>query len=59
MLPLTAMRARHPARLSIARPTDFLLDSQAWPLLVAARQSGDDTLIEQAKDVLRAIPTLG
>jgi len=26
---------------------------------VAARQSGDDTLIEQAKDVLRAIPTLG
>jgi hypothetical protein len=36
-----------------------LLDSEAWPLLVAARESGDETLIEQAKDVLRAIPTLG
>ena len=36
-----------------------LLASEAWPLLVAAREDGDGTLIEQAKDVLRSIPTLG
>jgi hypothetical protein len=36
-----------------------LLASEAWPLLMAARESGDATLIQQAKDILRSIPTLG
>lgn len=36
-----------------------LLVSEAWPLLVAARASGDASLIEQAKDILRATPRLG
>ena len=36
-----------------------LLASEAWPLLLAARTSGDLGLVEQAKDVLRAIPRLG
>lgn len=36
-----------------------LLVSEAWPLLVDARESGDATLIEKAKDILRSIPTLG
>ena len=36
-----------------------LLVSEAWPLLVAARDSDDSSLVEQAKDILRSIPTLG
>jgi hypothetical protein len=36
-----------------------LLASEAWPLLMAAREGGDATLIQQAKDILRSIPTLG
>ena len=36
-----------------------LLVSEAWPLLVAARESGDATLIDKAKDILRSIPTFG
>ncbi len=35
-----------------------LLVSEAWPLLVGARVSGDTSSIEEAKDVLRAIPKL-
>ena len=41
-----------------SNPAD-LLASAAWPLLVAARESGDATLIDKAKDLLRSIPTLG
>jgi len=36
-----------------------LLVSEAWPLLVAARDSGDSSLVERAKEILRSIPTLG
>ncbi len=36
-----------------------LLESTAWSLLVAARESGDAALLEQAKEVLRTIPQLG
>lgn len=36
-----------------------LLASEAWPLLVSARESGDAALLERAKDILRSIPTLG
>jgi hypothetical protein len=36
-----------------------LLGSEAWPLLVAARESGDGTMIDKAKDILQSIPTLG
>jgi Methyltransferase domain len=36
-----------------------LLSSEAWPLLVAARESGDGTMIDKAKDILQSIPTLG
>ena len=39
-------------------PTE-LLASEAWSLLVAARESGDAALLDQAKDVLRSIRTLG
>ena len=35
-----------------------LLASEAWPLLVAAREDGDATLIERSKDLLRSIRTL-
>jgi hypothetical protein len=38
-------------------PTE-LLSSEAWPLLVAARESGDAAPLTQAKDILRSIPTL-
>jgi len=34
-----------------------LLVSEAWPLLVAARESGDSTLIDEATNILRSIPT--
>jgi hypothetical protein len=46
------------SRSAAVDPAD-LLASGAWPLLVAAREGGDVTLIEQAKDLLRSIPTLG
>jgi hypothetical protein len=36
-----------------------LLASEAWPLLIAAREDSGVTMIEQAKDLLRSIPTLG
>jgi hypothetical protein len=36
-----------------------LLASEAWPLLVAARESGDLALLQRAKDLLRSIPRLG
>jgi hypothetical protein len=34
-----------------------LLVSEAWPLLVAARESGDAALIDKAKGILQSIPT--
>ena len=46
------------SRSAAVDPAD-LLASEAWPLLVAARESGDATLIDKAKDLLRSIPTLG
>lgn len=36
-----------------------LLASDAWALLVSARETGDESVIEKAKDILRSIPTLG
>ena len=36
-----------------------LLASEAWPLLVAARESGDAASIERAKEILKAVPRLG
>ena len=44
---------------SVAVDPADLLASEAWSLLVAARESGDATLIDKAKDILRSIPTLG
>lgn len=44
---------------SVAVDPAVLLVSEAWPLLVAARISNDASRIEQAKDILRAIPKLG
>ena len=41
------------------RSTKRIAASEAWPLLVAARECGDATLIEKAKDILQSIPTLG
>jgi methyltransferase family protein len=46
------------SRSAAVDPAD-LLASEAWPLLVAARECGDATLIEKAKDILQSIPTLG
>jgi predicted O-methyltransferase YrrM len=46
------------SRSAAVDPAD-LLASEAWPLLVSAREGGDATLLEQAKDVLRSIPMLG
>jgi Methyltransferase domain len=46
------------SRSAAVDPAD-LLASEAWPLLVTARESGDATLIDKAKDILRSIPTLG
>lgn len=46
------------SRSAAVDPAD-LLASEAWPLLVAAREGGDAALIERAKDLLRSIPTLG
>ena len=46
------------SRSAAVDPAD-LLASDAWSLLVAARECGDATLIEKAKDILRSIPTLG
>jgi hypothetical protein len=48
----------HMSRSAAVDPAD-LLASEAWPLLVAARESGDATMIDKAKDILRSIPTLG
>ena len=50
-----------PDYLSRAAAVDpeVLLASEAWPLLVAARESGDAAAVERAKDVLRALPRLG
>lgn len=39
-------------------PAD-LLASEAWPLIVQARESGDLALLDQARTLLRAIPQLG
>jgi predicted O-methyltransferase YrrM len=36
-----------------------LLSSEAWQLLVSARDLGDTTKLDQAKEVLRSIPKLG
>jgi len=44
---------------SVAVDPADLLASEAWPLLIAARESGDPALITEAKETLRAIPTLG
>lgn len=46
------------SRSAAVDPAD-LLASEAWPLLVAAREHGDPTLMEEAKSLLRSIPTLG
>lgn len=46
------------SRSAAVDPAD-LLASEAWSLLVAARTSGDATLVARAKDLLRSIPTLG
>lgn len=46
------------SRTAAVDPAD-LLASEAWPLLVAARASGDAALIKQATDILKAIPKLG
>jgi predicted O-methyltransferase YrrM len=46
------------SRTAAVDPAD-LLASGAWPLLVAARESGDAALIEQAKEILLSIPTIG
>jgi hypothetical protein len=46
------------SRSAAVDPAD-LLASEAWPLLVAARECGDPTLIEKAKDILQSIPRLG
>ena len=46
------------SRSAAVDPAD-LLASEAWPLLVAAREDGDATLIEKAKGFLQSIPTLG
>jgi hypothetical protein len=46
------------SRSAAVDPAD-LLGSEEWPLLVAAGESGDATLIEKAKDILQSIPTLG
>jgi len=46
------------SRSAAVDPAD-LLASEAWPLLVAARESHDATSVEKAKDVLQSIPTLG
>ena len=37
----------------------ILFVSEAWPLLFAARESNDASLIDQAKGILRSVPTLG
>jgi len=46
------------SRSAAVDPAD-LLASEAWSLLVAARESHDATSVEKAKDVLQSIPTLG
>ncbi len=38
---------------------EALLASEAWPMLVSAREKGDADLFAEAVAVLRAIPTLG
>ena len=50
--------AEYMSRTAAVDPA-VLLESEAWPLLVASRESGDVTQLEKAKDVLRSIPTLG
>jgi predicted O-methyltransferase YrrM len=44
---------------SAAVDPEVLLASEAWPLLVAARESDDPTLIAAAKRALQSIPRLG
>ena len=44
---------------SLAVDPAVLLASEAWPLLLTARESGDTEMIERAKTILRSIPTLG
>ena len=39
-------------------PAD-LLESEAWSLLVKARETDDPALLEEARSILRAMPTLG
>lgn len=46
------------SRSAAVDPADVLA-SEAWPLLVAARETGDMTMFEKAKAVLQSIPTLG
>jgi hypothetical protein len=46
------------SRSAAVDPAD-LLGSEAWPLLVAAREGGDASLVEKAKDILQSIPRLG
>lgn len=44
---------------SAAVDPEVLLASEAWPLIVSARETGDLTQLEKAKDILRSIPRLG
>lgn len=44
---------------SAAVDPSVLLSSAAWPLLVAARESGDAVQLAEAKAILQSIPTLG
>ena len=44
---------------AIAVDPDELLASQAWPLIVRARETGDQALLDEAKSLLQAIPKLG
>ncbi|MEI5675848.1 MULTISPECIES: class I SAM-dependent methyltransferase [unclassified Nocardioides] len=46
------------ARTIAVDPAD-LLASEAWPLIVQARETGDAAAFEKAREILRAIPTLG
>ena len=50
--------AAYMSRSSAVDPA-VLLASEAWPLLVTARESGDTEMIKRAKAILRSIPTLG
>lgn len=44
---------------SIAVDPGVLMASEAWPLLVSAREDGDAEKLERAKGILRALPRLG